>query len=308
VETAPDGTESAITRYKQDGRIKRQATRFRVFQYQSDNAGSLQLVGEVTPKQAKIEWTVDLVNRKAALDHQPAPGHPSGPRNTDVTNRNSLIIRNPKPVVISGQNQLGNPFTGSFLGQNVYLGELRTDGLGRLLVLGGRGISASVPAGQDLPEFANNDKWHDDVSDGPVSATVTLPGQPPTFVHQPAWVVVAPPDFAPGIDAIVTLYDVAFQAAIDKGVLKSDATPSFRQNIMPLIQRGTNLRWVNKWNRWNMLLPLDWNALADLARLRPRYAKRLVARLNPQDCVTLSSLRSYHAIWTNGCPVPLSRT
>ena len=84
-------------------------------------------------------------------------------------------------------------------------------------MLGGRGKSESVPPGAPLREFMNNDKWYDDVADGPVTAVVTLPGQESVAVHHPSWVTVAPPDFAPAIGAIVTLYDIAFQAAIDKG-------------------------------------------------------------------------------------------
>src|SRR5262249_40612702 len=54
--------------------------------------------------------------------------------------------------------------------------------------------------------FANNDGWHDDVSDWPVTATVTLRGRHLPVEH--AWVVVAPPDYAPGVIAVTTLYDV----------------------------------------------------------------------------------------------------
>ena len=57
-----------ITRYKDGGRIKRQAARFRVFKFNQNDAGNLELVGEVTADDAKIEWKVDLCNRKAALD------------------------------------------------------------------------------------------------------------------------------------------------------------------------------------------------------------------------------------------------
>ncbi|MGH3946965.1 MAG: LodA/GoxA family CTQ-dependent oxidase, partial [Pseudonocardiaceae bacterium] len=133
--------------------------------------------------------------------------------------------------------------SGTFLGKEVYLGEIQTDRAGRLLVLGGHGASGSVPPGEPMFSFANNDRWHDDVSDGPVSATVTLPGQAPVAVHEPAWVAVAPPDFAPRIDAIVSLYDIAFQAGIDKGAIQPEASPSFTRHIRPLIER-TRSRWA----------------------------------------------------------------
>jgi hypothetical protein len=279
IEFGPGGTETPIKLYKNNGSIKRQAARFRIFRFEQGSTGNLQLLDEVTSEGANIEWQVDLVNRKAALDHDVGNAHPARKRNQDIADRNSLIIRNPQPVTISGINQAGREFNGRFLNKPVYLGELRTDAKGRLLVLGGRGISESVPPGEDLPTFANNDKWHDDVSDGPVSAVVTLPGQDPVAVHHPAWVIVAPPDFAPAINSIVSLYDVAYQAAVDKGALKPDLVPSFRRHIKPLIERATDLRWVNNWNRWNALLPLNWNALADTgpgsAAMRLNFAKRL---------------------------------
>jgi hypothetical protein len=279
VEIAANGTETPVARYKDGGMVKRQAARFRVFRFEEDDAG-LHLAGEVTADAAKIEWTVDLCNRKAALDRSPDSRHPAAPRNADVAGRASLIIRNPQPVTISGSNQPGAAFNGRFLGQPVYLGELRTDTAGRLVVLGGRGQSESVPPGQDLTHFSNNDKWHDDVADGPVTAVVTLPGQDPVPVHHPAWVIVAPPDFAPAIDSIVTLYDVAFQAAIDKGALEPDDVPSFRRHIKPVIERAASLRWVNNFGKWNALAGVDWNALANTgagsAQLRDHIAKRIM--------------------------------
>jgi len=159
IEIGADNSESPVTQYKMEGLIKRQAARFRVYEYTTDATGKPSLVGEVRGDQAEIEWRVDLVNRKAALDHSPTPGHPAGPRNIDVTDRDSLIIRNPQPPIISGQNHKGVEIHGRFLTiQDVYLGELQTDSAGRLIVLGGRGKSESDPGGADLLEFANNDR------------------------------------------------------------------------------------------------------------------------------------------------------
>jgi hypothetical protein len=259
LEIGSDGTESTLGGYKVAGKVKRQAARFRVFEYEQAADGTLHLQDEVSPD-AQVEWRVDLLNRKAALDRTVGPARP---RNAGIANRNSLIIRNPQPVTITGQSQPGRVLQGKFLGADVYLGELRTDVRGRLIVVGGRGVSASVPPGAPLTDFANNNRWHDDVSDGPVSATVTLPGESPVVVHEPAWVVVGPPDFAPTIHSIVSLYDIAFQCGIDRGALDPDPVPSFTRHIRPLIERATDLRWVDSWVQWNALLPLDWDALAD---------------------------------------------
>jgi len=261
VEIGADGTEHPLARYKKDGLVKRQAARFRVFVYDQNAAGELHLVGEVGPE-AHVEWSVDLVNGKAAFAGQLGPARP---RNTDVQDRDSLIIRGDLPATVGGAAQKPEEISGSFLGEEVYLGEVLTDDAGHLLVLGGRGRSGSVPPGAfEITNFANNDGWHDDVSDGPVSATVTLPGQDPVVVHEPAWVVVGPPDFAPGIDAAVSLYDIAFQAGVDKAALHPRPRPSFARDIRPLIERTLALRWVDdEWDRYAQALPVDWATLAD---------------------------------------------
>ena len=80
------------------------------------------------------------------------------------------------------------------MGTTVYLGELRTDEAGRLIVLGGRGKSASFD-GTVAITFANNEGWHDDISDGPVTAKVTYQGQ--KLKVAPAWVIVGPPNTRP---------------------------------------------------------------------------------------------------------------
>ena len=99
VEIAANGSETPVTRYKDGGKIKRQAARFRVFRFQQDDSGNLALVGEVTADEAKIEWKVDLCNRKAALNSTIDPQHPSRPRNTGVADRNSfcLLYTSPSP-------------------------------------------------------------------------------------------------------------------------------------------------------------------------------------------------------------------
>ena len=62
----------------------------------------------------------------------------------------------------------------------------------------GQAVTESILAKDKAYDFivANNDDWHDDVADGPVTATVTFAGKAPVRVQQPAWAVVAPPDLA----------------------------------------------------------------------------------------------------------------
>lgn len=300
VEIGPDGVERPLAGYKADGKVKRQAARFRVFAYDQDSSGELRLIGEVGAE-ARVEWSVDLVNRKAAFEGDLGP---AGPRNTDITDRSRLVIRGLRPVTVAGPGQKAEAVRGKFLGEEVYLGEACTDDAGRLLVLGGRGKSGSVPPGVEITNFANNDRWYDDVSDGPVSATVTLPGQDPVVVHEPAWVVVGPPDFAPAIDAAVTLYDIAFQAAIDKGAAQPAVRPSFTRHIRPLIERTLALRWVDdEWDRYAQALPVDWATLADPAPAAQTARKVMRGRVERPGLSAFelpNFIKTYLRQWADG--------
>ena len=188
------------------------------------------------------------------------------------------------------------PFdTGTFLGQPVYLGELRTDEAGRLLVLGGRGRSFS-PNGVALTTFANNDGWTDDTSDGPVTARVRL-GRVELPVD-PAWVVVAPPNYGPALATDVgTLYDVIYQTMIDLGWVTPPAEVSFLADIFPFFDRLADLQWVNQGvlNRYGWDSPEQFLSPAYLARLadpspaNAAFRQALFARFRNPDYATLES-------------------
>src|SRR5229473_4383784 len=134
----------------QTGALKRQAVRFRV--YGLNAAG--RAVAELTADIAEIRWTVHLANKKSswyqfqiALDIPEAGSAPqSWLRNMTTADRARLVI-DPGPRHIAGRNTGGGPAysfdTAEFLGARVYLGEIRSDAQGRLIVLGGRGKSAS---------------------------------------------------------------------------------------------------------------------------------------------------------------------
>ncbi len=221
-------------------RIKRQAARFRLFGY--DKKGHV--VQEITASDASITWTAHLANKKAAWKQFDGPNENAPLRNAGVVDRNSLII-DPGPRSVSRRNQTATFDTGTFLGTVVPLGEIRSDAKGRLLVLGGFGKSGS-PMHAPINTFANNDGWHDDVSDGPVTASVRLKGSTTPLQALGAWVIVAPPDFAPSLDTITTLYDVLLQVAVDKLGLRLPAKPSFTNDVYPILQRVLNMKWVSK--------------------------------------------------------------
>jgi L-Lysine epsilon oxidase N-terminal len=130
----------------------------------------------------------------------------------------------------------GSPFQ-----VDVELGQLRTDSKGRLIVLGGNGFS-SAPAGSPLGvppnTYYRNPNWHDDVADGPVTAEVKLNSTDPLVkAENGAWVIVAPPDYAPEINGVVTLYDVLLQLGVDSFGLPKPGRPSFDLDIAPILSR-----------------------------------------------------------------------
>src|SRR5262249_29804510 len=160
------------------GALKRQVARFRIYGLNAQG----QVVTELTQSNAAIIWTVHIANKKAAwyqfqiaLDIPEAQSAPHAfLRNVAIPDRKNLAI-DPGPRQITGINAGGGAAysfdTGKFMGTPVYLGELRTDDQGRLIVLGGRGKSASYTNTPALT-FANNEGWCDDTADGPVTAIV----------------------------------------------------------------------------------------------------------------------------------------
>jgi hypothetical protein len=223
------------------GRVKRQAARFRIYGYDARNA----VVQEVTLADARIVWTVHLTNAKAAW-HQFANRHaPEQPlRNPQVTARERLVI-DPGPRTISGARTPGLPFDrGRFLDVEVPLGEIRTDDMGRLLVLGGAGCSQSAKPNNPIRHYANNDGWHDDTSDGPVTAQIVLKNGVEVPVT-PAWVIAAPPKFAPHHVNLITLYEVMGEVAMRQGWLAAPTSISFTRDIYPLLSRISAYSWVN---------------------------------------------------------------
>jgi hypothetical protein len=236
------------------GALKRPAARFRIYGYNA--AGDA--VAELTTDNAEIEWAVHVANCKAAwyefqiaLDIPEADvaldAPPSMRRNASVTgaDRDQLVI-DPGSRTISGTGASGPQYrfdSGQFCGKKVYLGELQTDDAGRLVFLGGRGVSASSD-GSQATTFANNDKWHDDVSDGPVTATVAIDGRPVPV--DPAWVVVAPPNYAPEVVGVRTMYDLLEDAYVQSGWLAFPDQVSFMRDVFPVLERLTGMQWVNQ--------------------------------------------------------------
>lgn len=228
-------------------KLKRQAARFRI--YGLNTRG--EIVRELTAKEAQIEWKVQLANHKSAWYSfqlaqdipEAASAPPSTLRNPSVADRSALSIT-PSSRMVKGVNAKPKAFDdGQFMGKKVYLGQIQTDEAGHLIVLGGHGVSASYDGSRAIT-FGNNEGWHDDVSDGPVTAKVVLDGS--ELIVTPAWVVVAPPNYGPHRKSIRTMWDLMRDIAIKAGLLGKPARPSFTQDILPIFERLAGLQWVNE--------------------------------------------------------------
>lgn len=253
------------------GRLQRQAARFRIFRREPGKPP--EEVTLDTSDVREIRWTAHLANKKASWycfetikgERGYAASHPL--RNADVQGdeaRRKLII-DPGPRSVAGRNAAGVDFSrstipGGYVGGSFppaaikpqaieTLGSLRTDAAGRLLLLGGFGCSGSnrEPA---LKNYANNDGWWDDVSDGPVRATIKLAGGE-TVEAKSAWVLVGPPAYAPQVGNLVSLDDQVFDTAVrflgarpdiyEHGLWKAGPNgyrPKFASEIQPLLDHG----------------------------------------------------------------------
>jgi hypothetical protein len=61
---------------------------------------------------------------------------------------------------------------------------------------------------------------------------------------------------------VISLFEVAVQAAVDRGWLQAPSIPSFRQDVFPTLERSFGLRWVHEWQLWDDM-PHDWARLSD---------------------------------------------
>jgi hypothetical protein len=211
-------------------RVKRQAARFRIFAHFDDNTSK-----EITGADADIVWTVHLANKKAAY-----PGRGNSEAAADLT-------IDPGPRTLDGPNQVKSFDNGQIKfndgSATVPLGEIRSDHDSRLLVLGGFGHSAS-PHGDALGSFWATPGWYDDISDGPVTATIKLHSDGTTPAVAGAWVIAPPPKFAPQINNVITLYDRVLQAMIDGGLVAAPGTTSYTTDVYPILQRARTTKWV----------------------------------------------------------------
>lgn len=237
-------TGAQVSQFK-DGqfKVRKQAARFHL--YQQDNNGPI--VPAALPQGAVISWNVSLANRKDAVIRNGGepPATVAEAHAVDIASRANRVIAASDSIASTAGTAAIKPLSGTHAGSLVKLGELRVDAQGRLLVLGGSMISESHPDTPLTTSFYVNPNWHDDVSDGPVSASIQFPAGN-TETAAGAWVIVTPPDFAPGAQPIVTMYDEILQVAIFNFGMQIPAHPSFTNDIYPIIRNARSLGWVHR--------------------------------------------------------------
>ena len=117
---------------------------------------------------------------------------------------------------------------------------------GSLIFYSGDGVSASLNPSDLNTDFADNSNWYDDICDGRVTAKLTPKGGGETIVldsaEAAAWVASAPPDYAPQINPISSLYDLVTGA--DPSELKTNES-SCLSMILPLFFKFYQMQWVN---------------------------------------------------------------
>lgn len=269
------------------GNMRRQAVRFRIFYYKSEEDEDPQEVkhGQTieTEKQGtktvdKIVWKVRIANKKASwyefrtqngVDGYP-PNHPLRNSHVQDDQRKTLII-DPGSKQLDTSLDLGTQADFEVSGlPHLYdgsndqvhiksLGTMYLDNEGRLVFVGGYGKSGSKHENPEINSYANNDDWWDDTSDGPVMAQVTLEETRRIDV-EPAWVIVAPPAYAPEIPNIVTLYDTMLDVAVrnlkdnennnlypdiyQDGFWNPEYKPDWDTQIKPILDRASLTSWV----------------------------------------------------------------
>ena len=276
--------QQPAVRFRDDeGRILRQAARFDIFVYDDANPQGRPLrIGDAihgpdsSGPLTDIHWHAYLANKKACwyefaeLEGEHGYAHDHKLRNAQVTGdaRAALII-DPGPQTVNTTTKRRASFAH---GENpdftqTYppplspasidtLGDLMTDNAGRLILLGGHGVSGSYLSGLGEPRithFANNDGWFDDVSDGPVTAILEYSigdGKTRTLqVDASAWALVGNPGYAPEIVNLITLDDLLYDLSVRvfgydtylyaDGRFNPDYRPYFYRDIWPILLRPT---------------------------------------------------------------------
>ena len=289
-----EGLPVPVRKFKDpQGRIRRQAAMFRIFRFEEGKSAV-----EVTladPSVKEISWTAHLANKKACwynfaeLQGNLLYGEKNSYKNQEVAFRNASkttpedrkkLVIDPGPRTLNGALEKADfssstvppdyphasfPGKATFGEQIKSLGSLLTDDVGRLLVLGGFGKSGGD---QPITSFAGADTWHDDISDGPISCTITL--KTGVIIKLSAWCIVGSPKFVPEVTNIVTLADTMYDVAVRdlgydpkiyaNGSYQTGYIANFERDILPILERPAAYRWVANLPSMNSVSPPPFDA------------------------------------------------
>lgn len=256
-----------------NGALVRQAVRYRIWRTSdADPVGAPVELGDDDIQ--AIEWRVHIANKKAswytfATNEGEYGGYQSDHplRNATITGeaRKQLII-DPGPRKLSAPGEhvsfdrdtIPSGYPGHFpSGLEPYtidsLGDAQMADDGSLIVAGGFGRSGTTVHPPVITQYANNDGWFDDTSDGQVHATLILKSGERVEVEG-AWFLCGPPAYAPEILNLVTLYDTMLDVFVRElgyrpevyrdQLWNSDYRPDYDTEIRPLIERGFAYKWV----------------------------------------------------------------
>lgn len=196
-----------------------------------------------------------------------APGVGAKRRNPNVLNQGlreegaydyrEELVNRPKEVTVNESNKRQNiegqfPFTENgetsklaaslnTTAKKVQLGTAEYDE-GTLIFYPADGISASLNPSDLNTDFADNSNWYDDICDGKVTAKITSKKDGSNYEltdsNSAAWVASAPPDYAPQIQPISTMFDLVCGAANEQ------YEPELSL-VFPMMYRLYRMQWVN---------------------------------------------------------------
>lgn len=113
---------------------------------------------------------------------------------------------------------------------------------GTLIFYPADGISASLNPSDLNTDFADNSNWYDDICDGRITASIKHKhtGESYELVDSDsaAWVASAPPDYAPQIQPISTMFDLICGAA-------NETYDHELSLVFPMMYRLYRMQWVN---------------------------------------------------------------
>jgi L-lysine 6-oxidase len=345
-EVDASGNEVEVTHFKLEGQVKRQAARFRIYR---EKEGEKPVEVSLGNGLRSVKWTVHVANKKAAwYEFQELQGNVMlGKDNTyenrgvplrnagitGDTNRQKLII-DPGPRVLDKPGEwiqldaasAGNypfvsfpppPQSGSEpIPLTPYpittLGAVRMTERGELLVLGGYG-NAGGPPGSNSSTYAGADGWFDDISDGPVSAVITL--EDGSVVQLNAWVVCGAPKVAPELVNISSLADIFIDVGVRqmglcpklfcRGNFQQQYTACLERDILPIFHAMKEHRWAANVDAMVSIATPPF----DLADLDPKNKSNRMAVFSmfrdPGDGSTAPELSPQHQqlLAENGLPL-----